>query len=70
MKICRNINIYLHFTNAQLKISQFSIRNLVKSDHLLLTVYRRTTSKVPRPQILRKIKWSKIDWDKANFADE
>ena len=58
----------LHFTNAQLKISQFSTRNLVKSDHLLLTVYRRTTSKVPRPQILRKRKWSKIDWGKANFG--
>ena len=56
----------LYFTNAQQKIGQVELSGKVKSDHLLIAGHRRTKNKIPQPQILRKRKWSKINWEKAN----
>ena len=56
----------LYFTNAQLKISQLQTSDVAKSDHLMIAGHRRTKSKIPQPSIVRKRKWSKINWEVAN----
>ena len=56
----------LYFTNAQLKVSQMQISNVAKSDHMLIAGHRRTRTKIPQPQILRKRKWSKVNWQWCN----
>ena len=58
----------LYFTNAQQKVGPIELSGKVKSDHLLIAGHRRTKHKIPQPQILRKRKWSKINWEQANFG--
>ena len=52
----------LYFTNQPLKLTSLAIMNAVKSDHCMLVAHRRTQTKFPKPSIIRKRQWSRVDW--------
>ena len=56
----------LYFTNRVGKISEVKVEKVNKSDHHMLSGFRRTKDKMPLPSIVRKRKWSKIDWPQFN----
>ena len=53
----------LFFTNQPFKISSLTLVQIAKSDHKLLVAHRRSNSKIPRPTIIRKRQWSKVDYE-------
>ena len=56
----------LYLTNRPLKLSELRLCQNNESDHHMVSGYRRTTSKMPQPAIVKKRKWSKIDWSIFN----
>ena len=56
----------LYFTNRVGKISEIRAEKVNTSDHHMISGYRRTKDKMPLPSVVRKRKWSKIDWPQFN----
>ena len=52
----------LYFTNRPLKMSELRTCQTNDSDHHQILGYRRTRNKMPQPAVIKKRKWSKIDW--------
>ena len=58
----------LYFTNKPGKISDIHLSGIMDSDHKMIVASRRTADKIPLPSVVRKRKWSKMDWSKFNKA--
>ena len=58
----------LFFTNRPGKVANLELSSVMDSDHLMVIGHRRTADKLPLPAVIRKRKWSKIDWAKFNGA--
>ena len=52
----------LYFTNQPHKLSNLNLLGIAKSDHLMILSQRRSQTKIPKPTIIRKRQWSKINW--------
>ena len=52
----------LYFTNEPHKISSLNLVKIAKSDHLMIVCHRRSQTKIPKPTIIRKRQWSKINY--------
>ena len=64
-KITKSV-LDLYMTNRPNRLSELRLCQTNASDHMMLMGYRRTNNKMPQPSVMRKRKWSKIDWNKFN----
>ena len=56
----------LYFTNRPLRVTELRLSPFLDSDHMMIIAYRRMSDKMPQPSVIRKRKWSKIDWKRFN----
>ena len=56
----------LFMTNRPGKISELRLCQTNVSDHHMVMGFRRTTSKMPQPSVVKKRKWSKVNWSVFN----
>ena len=52
----------LYFTNQPHKISNLNLVQIAKSDHMMIVSQRISKTKIPKPSIIRKRQWSKVNW--------
>ena len=57
----------LYFTNRPGKMSSIELSAIMASDHHMIVASRRTQDKIPLPSVVRKRKWSKVDYDRVNM---
>ena len=56
----------LYFTNKVARVSELRLSGFMDSDHQQVMAYRKTNNKMPQPSVIRKRKWSKIDYKQLN----
>ena len=52
----------LYFTNQPNKLSNLNLIQVAKSDHMMIVSHRISKTKIPKPSVIRKRPWSKINW--------
>ena len=56
----------LFLTNRPMRISELRLCQTNESDHMMVMGFRRTNNKMPQPSVMKKRKWSKINWEQFN----